>query len=111
MATITQDYVESLPEIYRDILASFFLFNPQQRLGERVAMQSLYTVLREKGHTLAQIRTACAKMEEAGVVEITDTIFVAPTELGQQLIDRLEQPEAAVRVPDFPPLETMHEEA
>jgi hypothetical protein len=111
MDTVTNEYASNLPAIYKDILMSFFMFNPQQRLGERVAMQSLYSALRDKDHTLAQVRVACEKMEQAGVVRITDTIFVEPTDLGKELIDRLEQPDPdMVTVPDFPPLEAAHKE-
>lgn len=106
--TISADYIDHLPQIYKDILKSFFMFNPQQRLGERVAVQSLYSVLRDKRYTLAEVRVACEKMEEAGVAKITDKIFVQPTELGKQLIRQLETPDASVSVPDFPPLEAAH---
>lgn len=105
MPVITDDYVEQLPQIYKDILKSFFMFNPQKRIGERVAVQSLYSALRDKKYTLAQIKTACEKMQEAGVVEISDVIFVEPTETGKQLIEVLERPDPATTiVPDFPPL-------
>ena len=106
MPAITEDYVDQLPQIYKDILKTFFMFNPQKRIGERVAMQSLYSALRDKQHTLAQIRAACEKMEEAGVVRISDTIFVEPTDTGKELIEVLERPDPAKTfVPDFPPLD------
>jgi hypothetical protein len=110
MIQVTDRYVEGLPPIYRDILKSFFLFNPQHRVGERVAMQSFYSVLRDEQYTLAQIRSACEKMEQAGVVRISDKIFVEPTDLGKQLIAHIEVPVAAI-VPDFPPLETAQRDA
>jgi glycosyltransferase A (GT-A) superfamily protein (DUF2064 family) len=111
MLTISDHYVDQLPQIYKDILSSFFMFNPQQRLGERVAVQSLYSVLRDKNYTLAQIRVACEKMQEAGVAEITDKIFVQPTDLGKQLIQQLQTPDSATAaVPDFPPIEAAHRE-
>jgi hypothetical protein len=105
MITITDEYAKSLPPIYKDILTSFFMFNPQQRLGERVAMQSLYSAIRDKKYTLAQVRAACEKMAQADVVRISDQIFVEPTDLGRALIEHLERPAPElVSVPDFPPL-------
>ena len=103
MPEITHEYIDSLPDIYRDILKVFPMFNPRQRLGTGVAFQSLYSALYDK-HTLAEIRVACERMEDAGVLEIKDEIFANATTLGEQMIAKLTEGQLAEdTVPEFPP--------
>ena len=102
---ITAKYVESLPEIYRDILQAFWMFNPLKRPGFGVAIQSLYSVLSEKEYSLGQIREACLKMQAGQVVEIRNDIFVHPTRIGDELIDFINRDRPSL-VPEFPPLQT-----
>ncbi|HUG90407.1 MAG TPA: hypothetical protein VML55_06220 [Planctomycetaceae bacterium] len=104
MAQITQKYLDELPPIYRDILRSYPIFNPQRKLGSGVALQSLYAVLHDKEWTPSQIRVACERMADGGVLEIKDDIWTFPTDLGRELIERLsegERPEE--KVPPFVP--------
>ena len=82
---ISNEYVNSLPEIYRDILAAFPQFNPTRKVGYGLLYQSLYSALDEK-YTLGQIMKACENMAEGGVMEIKDEIFACPTPLGEELI-------------------------
>lgn len=103
---ITAKYVESLPEIYRDILQAFWMFNPLRRPGYGVAFQSLYSVLNDKGYTLGQIREACVQMQKNGVVEIRNDIFAHPTPAGDELIEFVNRDRPSV-VPEFPPLQTV----
>ena len=82
---ITDEYVESLPDIYRDVLAAFPQFNSTRKVGYGLAYQSLYSALDGK-YTLGQIIIACENMAEGGVMEIKHTTFACPTPLGEELI-------------------------
>jgi hypothetical protein len=104
MEMIAPEYIESLPEIYKEILRAYVMFTPQNRVGEGVAFQSLYVGLSEH-YTLAEIRVACEKMADAGVLEIRNEIFVYPTQSGSTLIAAITKGKSAeVTVPDFPPI-------
>lgn len=102
---ITTEYVESLPDIYRDILRAFWMFNPLKRPGYGVAFQSLYSVLNDKGYSLGQIHEACVQMQKGGVVEIRNEIFAHPTPAGDELI-ALVNSDRPSDLPAFPPLQT-----
>src|SRR6266571_1891642 len=82
---ITHEYVESLPAIYRDILAAFPQFDATRKIGYGLSYQSLYSALNGK-YNLGEIRMACERMAEGGVMEIRNEIFVHPTPLGEELI-------------------------
>ena len=102
---IPQDYIDTLDDIYKDVLRAYVMFNPQGRRDEGVAIPSLYSGLYDKRYTLAQVRVACERMAEAGVVEIRDNIFVHPKPAGRELIAALTTGQTAdATVPDFPPL-------
>jgi len=103
MPEITQKYVDDLPDIYRDVLGAFPVFNPQRLIDSGVAFQSLYSALYDK-YTLAEIRIACERMEEGGVLKIENEIFAHPTPLGEDLISRLSEGVGAEEtVPPFSP--------
>lgn len=100
---VTAEYVDGLAPIYRDILKSYVIFNSQRTLGSGVALQSLYAALYDK-YTPSQIRVACERMQKGGVLTIEDDRWTFPTEVGEELIDRLtegERPEDDV--PPFTP--------
>ena len=82
---ISTEYVNSLPEIYRDVLAAFPQFNPTRMAGHGLSFQSLYSALDGK-YTLGQIVKAGENMTEGGVVEIEGKLFAYPTSLGEELI-------------------------
>jgi hypothetical protein len=82
---ISPEYVNSLPEIYRDILAAFPRFDPTRKAGYGLSYPSLYSALDGK-YNLGQIRVACERMAEDGVMEIKNEIFADPTPLGEELI-------------------------
>lgn len=82
---ITGEYVKSLPDIYRDILAAFPRFDATRRAGYGLSYQSLYSALNGK-YNLGEIRLACESMAEGGVMEIKNEIFAHPTPLGEELI-------------------------
>ena len=107
--TITDEYVESLPEIYRDILAAFPQFNPTRKVGYGLAYQSLDSALDGK-YTLGQIRQACQNMAKGGVMQIKHTIFVCPTHLGEELIAAVTGGPIAptLDVPPFNPPQESH---
>jgi hypothetical protein len=103
MPTITQEYVNQLPDIYRDILSAFPEFDPDRRLGFGLAFQSLYSALEGK-YGVGEIRAACEEMQKAGAVEIRERIFVHPTALGEEIIEKLvgQTVPPRERVPPFP---------
>lgn len=82
---ISEVYVKSLPPIYRDILAAFPRFDSTRKVGYGLSYQSLYSALDGK-YNLSEIRMACERMAEGGVMEIKNEIFVHPTPLGEELI-------------------------
>lgn len=82
---ITAEYVESLPDIYRDVLGAFPQFDSTRKVGYGLAYPSLYSALDGK-YTLGQTIIACENMAEGGVMEIKNEIFTCPTPLGEDLI-------------------------
>ena len=97
------DDVDSLPEIYRDILAAFPQFNSTRTVGYGLSYQSLYSALDDK-YRLGQIKTACESMAAGGVMEIKHDIFACPTPLGEELITAITGIAApTLEVEPFPP--------
>ena len=82
---ISDEYVNSLPEIYRDVLAAFPRFNPTRMVGHGLTFQSLSSALDDK-YRLGQIKMACENMAEGGVMEIRRKLLACPTPLGEELI-------------------------
>ena len=98
------DDVDSLPEIYRDILAAFPQFNATRTVGYGLAYQSLHAALDDK-YRIGQIKTACESMAEGGVMEINHDIFACPTPLGEELITAITGIAPPIlKVEPFPPL-------
>lgn len=100
---ITEHYVQSLPDIYRDVLAAFPSFDTTRKVGHGLSYQSLYSAL-EGRYTLGEIRTACLQMEKGRVMTIKNEIFAHPTQVGEELIAKVTggvMPEP--RVPPFKP--------
>lgn len=121
MATVTKEFVEALPVIYRDILGAFPEIEPARKEGDALAFQTLYERLRNwprgdsfrsyveadrrNSYSIREIVQACENMQKHGVVEIKDEIFVSPTPVGEELISLLTGKRAGeFSVPDFPPL-------
>jgi hypothetical protein len=100
---VTQEYVEKLPPIYRDILGAFPEFDARRKIGYGLSYQSLYSALNGK-YKLGEIVLACQEMEKGGAVEIKNEIFVHPTALGEELIAAITGGKAPqVAVPPFTP--------
>ena len=100
---ISDEYVNSLPEIYRDILAAFPQFNPTRTVGYGLSYQSLDSALDHK-YRFDQIKTACESMAAGGVMEIKHDIFACPTPLGEELITAITGIAApTLEVEPFPP--------
>ena len=85
MSTVTQKYVDSLPEIYRDILSAFPDAEPARKAGWGLAYSTLYERLDRK-HSLGEIIQACEQMAQGKAVEIKNRMFVCPTPLGEEII-------------------------
>jgi hypothetical protein len=100
---ITAEYVQSLPQIYRDVLVAFPQFDPTRKAGYGLSYQSLYSALSGK-YTLGQIKLACEQMAQAGFMEIKHAIFATPTPGGEELIAAVTDGEPALDtgVPPFP---------
>jgi hypothetical protein len=81
-------YAESLPPIYREILAAFPRLEPGRKQGYGLAFQTLAADFdsHRMGFTLGQIMQACQGLAEQGIVEIKHRIFAHPTPLGERLI-------------------------
>jgi len=100
---ITQEYVNGLPPIYRDILSAFPRLEPVRKEGYGLAYQTLSAELRDR-YSFDEIKTACEKMAAADVVLIRLGIFVCPTPLGEEIIAEIAGHKApAQNVPDFVP--------
>ena len=102
---VTAEYVKSLPDIYRDILAAFPRFDPTRKAGYGLSYPSLYSALNGK-YNLGEIRLACERMAEGGVLEIKNEIFVHPTSLGEELIAAVTG--GTVPPPSVPPFNPPH---
>ena len=97
---VTHEYVENLPDIYRDILAAFPQFDSTRKIGYGLSFQSLYSALNGK-YSLGQVRLACEAMAKGGAGEIKNEIFVHPTALGEEMIAAVTG--GAVPEPAVPP--------
>ncbi|MFW6162544.1 MAG: hypothetical protein ACODAJ_07215 [Planctomycetota bacterium] len=86
-----REYVEALPEIYREILAAFPRIDPSRKMGYGLGFQTLAAHFEEQGlgFSLADVMQACRQLEEKGLVEIKHRLFVCPTERGERLISVL----------------------
>jgi hypothetical protein len=101
---VTHEYLESLPAIYRDILAAFPRFDATRKRGYGLSYQSLYSALNGK-YTLGEIVLACQELAKGGGAEIKNEIFVHPTLVGEELIAAVTGGQVPqVAVPPFPPL-------
>jgi hypothetical protein len=103
MGVVTQEYLRTLPPIYRDILTAFPKLEPSRKAGYALAYQTLYEELRDR-YSFDEIVAACEAMAQGGAVEIKQRIFVHPTDVGEDIIAGLtgkKSPES--RVPPFPP--------
>jgi hypothetical protein len=81
-------YAQSLPDIYRDIMAAFPEIEPNRKAGNGLAFQTLaiYFANTRKGHSLPEVQEACTTLAANGFLEIKDDIFAHPTDLGEKLI-------------------------
>ena len=102
MNVAMHEYAKELPEIYREILATFPRVEPTRRVGYGLAYQTIYESM-GRLRSLGEIIEACEKMRDAGVVEIKHRIFVHPKPLGEDIITAVTGKEAPVQmVPAFP---------
>jgi hypothetical protein len=90
--------------LYRDILQAFPALNPSRKKGEGAAFQTLYSYFHRKGmiYEIWEIIAACEGMQEAGIVEIKNEIFVHPTEEGELLINGVAPEPVHADIPKFP---------
>jgi hypothetical protein len=99
--TITEDYVKSLPTIYRDIFIALAELGAFNRRSFGVSIQSvaahLQDVLRNGGrlhtksgkpHTLADILEALENLEQGNAIQLRSTNIV-PTDLGMELMRKV----------------------
>jgi hypothetical protein len=81
-------YAQNLPPVYRDILAAFPAIEPGRKAGYGLAFQTLamHFANTKRGYALGEIQEACKQLADSGFVELRNSIFVHPTDLGEQLI-------------------------
>src|SRR5438552_13892351 len=81
-------YAQTLPPIYRDIMAAFPEIEPRRGAGYGLAFQTLAMHFANTGrdHSFNEVREACLRLAENGFIEINNEIFAHPTDLGEQLI-------------------------
>lgn len=99
------DYAQSLPEIYREIFATFPRMVPTRRIGYGLAFQSIASDFADRGlpYKIGEIILAGERLQQHGLVEIKHQIFLQPTELGERVITALTGQQAPpVTVPDLP---------
>lgn len=99
---ISDQYVQNLPDIYRDVLAAYPRFDSTRKAGYGLSYHSLYSALDGK-YNLGQIKRACENMKNIRLMEIKHTIFACPTPLGEELISAITG--ITVPVSDVPPID------
>ncbi|MFM9960772.1 MAG: hypothetical protein ACKV2Q_06060 [Planctomycetaceae bacterium] len=100
---ISAEYLESVPPIFKEILAAFPKVDPRRLRGTGLGFQSIYSALDEK-YTLTEIKLACKELELGNAVEQRISNFVHPTELGEILIAALTGVTAeSLIIPEFTP--------
>lgn len=98
---IDDQYVETLPTIYRDILAAYPRFDSTRKAGYGLSHQSLYSALEGK-YRLGDIKIACENMAKVHLMTIRHSIFACPTRLGEELISAITGNE--IPVSNVPPI-------
>ena len=81
-------YAQSLPDIYREIMAAFPAIEPRRKAGYGLAFQTLamHFANTRRGYGLGEVQEACLRLADSGFIEIKNGIFAHPTDLGEQLI-------------------------
>ena len=100
------DYAQNLPDIYREILATFPRVEPSRRAGYGLALQTIAADFegRKLSYGLAEVIQACERLQQHGLIDIKHRIFVQPTKDGERVIAALTRQQAPpVLVPDLPP--------
>jgi hypothetical protein len=81
-------YANSIPAIYREIMAAFPAIEPRRKAGYGIAFQTLamHFANTRRGYGLAEVQEASKQLADNGFIEIRNGIFAHPTDLGEQLI-------------------------
>ena len=101
----SQQYLKTIPPIYRDVLEAFPRISPSRKKGDSLAISTIYANMEneKKSYSIGEIREACKNLADNGVLENRYLIFVHPTDLGEELIASLtgsNTPEKSI--PPFP---------
>ena len=100
---ISPGYLQTMPQLYKDVLGAFPQSDPMRAAGDGLAYQSIYSVLEGK-YSAREIKLACEQLAQGHAVEIKHTIFIHPTGLGEQLIAAVSGVQAGERkIPTFTP--------
>lgn len=100
---ISPEYLKKMPKLYKDVLGAFPQADPVRAIGDALPYQSIYSVLEGK-YSPREIKLACDQLAQGRAVEIQNTIFIHPTELGEQLIAAVSGVQAGERtIPTFSP--------
>ena len=101
-----QEYAQSLPQIYREILESFPRIEPTRKKGFALGFQTLASDFesRKLPYQLGEVIEASSQLEQHGLVTIKNRVFLYPTESGERLIQALTGHEPLrSKVPPLPP--------
>ncbi len=101
-----QNYAQSLPEIYREILGAFPRVEPTRKAGFGLGFQTLASDFesRKLPYQLGDVIEASGQLEQHGLVTIKNRVFLYPTASGERLIHVMtgHQPSPS-KVPPLPP--------
>jgi hypothetical protein len=100
-------YVAKMPNIYREILGSFYFADKERVMGDGLPLNAIAKIVNSNPFDERVARTVLAgveKLAENGIVEYHEpTGFVNPTRLGEEIIAAVTGHRAAeMVVPDLP---------
>ncbi len=101
MAEITQQYLDDLPDIYRDIFKVFGTYNPAGEANQALPWQTIYSSLKS-AHSFPEVIEALSQLTQHNVLEKKNGIFYATTSLGDEITSALTG-NKRVTVPPFSP--------
>lgn len=84
-----REYAEKLPQIYRDVLATFPAINPERKAGYGLTVETVldHLIDSDRGYDTADVQDALAKLEERGFLTLHRKMaWYAPTQLGERLV-------------------------
>lgn len=103
LPVVSREYVENLDPLYLEIFRGFAMFNPSGRPEWGVAVQSLHSIMADRGYTLGQVRAACDELDRQCVLERMDEQFYHPTQVGEAIIQAVQDLDGKSSTTTAPP--------